>query len=121
MDKKPDVAVIMDRSFTYDLDRSRKRTLPIGWKGTVPAELAEEIEDAGAGRPDPARVPAEAEKPAPKRRRKKKDAPNVQQPATPSDTAGAGPKPEPGSETRASGPRDAQAGSGDPVNPPAVD
>ncbi|MAC81484.1 MAG: hypothetical protein CML66_25875 [Rhodobacteraceae bacterium] len=45
-----EVRVIMDRPHTYQLDASRSRTLPIGWRGVVPGDVAAEIESAGHGR-----------------------------------------------------------------------
>ena len=75
--EQPDreVRVIVDTSFTYRLDASRNRTLPSGWRGRVPGDIAGEIEAAGAGRvlgdPDeidkPAAKKARARKPSGKR------------------------------------------------------
>lgn len=45
-----EVRVIMDRPHTYQLDASRSRTLPAGWRGPVPGDVAAEIESAGHGR-----------------------------------------------------------------------
>ena len=62
--------MILDRSFTYDLDdgTGRKRTLPLGWSGPVSAGLAKKIKGAGAGRetekpaaPAPAKADAKAD------------------------------------------------------------
>ncbi|SDE90274.1 hypothetical protein [Limimaricola pyoseonensis] len=50
MGKSPDeVKVQLDRSFTYPITGNRRRTLPAGWRGSVPADIAARIEK-GFGR-----------------------------------------------------------------------
>ncbi|MCP3970520.1 MAG: hypothetical protein GY717_09435, partial [Rhodobacteraceae bacterium] len=47
--KKTDVVhVHIDRKpFTYQLNKTQKRTLPLGWKGTVAGNVADDIEQEG--------------------------------------------------------------------------
>jgi len=49
-DADQEVRVIIDQPFTYRLDASRERTLPTGWRGRVPGDIADEIEDTNRGR-----------------------------------------------------------------------
>ena len=45
----PDVRVRLTDIFEYRLDASRRRTLPKGWAGKVPAAIADKIEAEGKG------------------------------------------------------------------------
>ena len=56
MAKQKLVTVHMDRIDEYEIDRSTKRSLPIGWRGRVPQKIAKALEARGSGRiiPDPA-------------------------------------------------------------------
>lgn len=63
MSQKTEKTVHMDAPFTYQLDPSRKRTLPVGWRGAVPVKLARQIEKEGRGR-IVGGVPAKAQEPA---------------------------------------------------------
>ncbi|PWE32775.1 hypothetical protein DDZ14_08495 [Maritimibacter sp. 55A14] len=45
-----DASVIIDRSYTYQLNSAQKRTLPVGWRGAVDAKVAEDIRKRKFGR-----------------------------------------------------------------------
>lgn len=50
MAKPKEVRIHVDRPFTYRLNKDQKRTLPIGWRGCVPAEVGKQLEVEGKGR-----------------------------------------------------------------------
>lgn len=61
------VSVTMTGAHTYQTGPSTRRTLPAGWSGPVPAEVAAEIEKAGKGaKVKPAKSAAEKPAAAPK-------------------------------------------------------
>lgn len=50
MGKKQPVLVAVSQDFHYDLDKTRRRTLPAGWRGPVEPEVAKALEKAGKGK-----------------------------------------------------------------------
>lgn len=42
--------VIIDRVHSYHLDHSRRRTLPVGWRGEVPDAVADDLVELKRGR-----------------------------------------------------------------------
>jgi len=49
MARNAEKTVTISREFHYDLDARSRRTLPVGWQGQVPAEVAKKIKDADSG------------------------------------------------------------------------
>lgn len=47
---KKSVEVILDKDFTYEIDNSRRRTFPAGWRGSVDPGVADQIKQSGSGR-----------------------------------------------------------------------
>jgi hypothetical protein len=50
MDEKQSVLVEVSEDFHYDLDKSRRRTLPAGWRGPVEPSVAAALKKAGKGK-----------------------------------------------------------------------
>ncbi len=48
-EQQKDVLVKVDEEFTYTMDASRKRTLPAGWQGYIPAAAAKALKAEGKG------------------------------------------------------------------------
>jgi hypothetical protein len=61
MAQKKDRKVKVTKEFTYKLDDVRSRTLPAGWKGDVPADIARKIEADKCGSIDKAAEKTAAE------------------------------------------------------------
>ncbi len=71
------VEIIIDRDHTYQLDTSRKRTLPAGWTGRVAKDVADDVESSENGRivtPEPAPKPKRKRAVKPKAKAKPKAA-----------------------------------------------
>ncbi len=49
MTKQKTVLVAVSEDFHYDLDKSRRRTLPAGWRGRVEPDVATALKKEGKG------------------------------------------------------------------------